>query len=67
MFYDVNSILKKVESLFDDIIEEFIIDDKNIFEEIKVLLEEIGKKDLIKKLRKYFKGEEIFEYYNINL
>ena len=33
---------------------------------IKVLLEEIGKKDLIKRLRKYFKDEEIFEYYNIN-
>ena len=31
-----------------------------------VLLEEVGKKDLIKKLRKYFKDEEIFEYYNIN-
>ena len=47
-------------------IEEFIIDDKNIFEEIKVLLEETEKKVLIKKLRKYFKDEEIFEYYNIN-
>ena len=66
MLYDVNSILKKAESLLDDTIEEFIIDDKNIFEEIKVLLEETGKKDLIKKLRKYFKDEEIFEYYNIN-
>ena len=66
LLYDVNSILKKAESLLDDTIEEFIIDDKNIFEEIKVLLEETGKKDLIKKLRKYFKDEEIFEYYNIN-
>jgi len=66
LLYDVNSILKKAVTLFDDSIEEFIIDDKNIFEEIKVLLEEIGKKDLIKKLRKYFKDEEIFEYYNIN-
>ena len=66
LLYDVNSILKKAVTLLDDSIEEFIIDDKNIFEEIKVLLEEIGKKDLIKKLRKYFKDEEIFEYYNIN-
>jgi len=66
LLYDVNSILKKAESLLDDTIEEFIIDNKNIFEEIKVLLEETGKKDLIKKLRKYFKDEEIFEYYNIN-
>ena len=66
LLYDVNSILKKAVTLFDDSIEEFIIDDKNIFEEIKVLLEEVGKKDLIKKLRKYFKDEEIFEYYNIN-
>ena len=31
LLYDVNSILKKAESLLDDTIEEFIIDDKNIF------------------------------------
>lgn len=66
LLYDVNSILKKAATLFDDMIEEFIIDDEHIFEEIKVLLEETGKKDLIKKLRKYFKDEDIFEYYNIN-
>ena len=66
LLYDVNSILKKGVTLFDDTTEEFIIDDKPIFEEIKVLLEEAGKKDLIKKLRKYFKDENIFEYYNIN-
>jgi len=51
LLYDVNSILKKAVVLFDNSIEEFIIDDKDIFGEIKVLLEEIGKKDLIKKLR----------------
>ncbi|WP_405353104.1 Rne/Rng family ribonuclease [Fusobacterium vincentii] len=66
LLYDVNSILKKVVALFDDSIEEFIIDDEHIFKEIKYLLEEIGKKDLIKKLRKYFKDEDIFEYYSIN-
>ena len=66
LLYDVNSILKKVVALFDDSIEEFIIDDEHIFKEIKYLLEEIGKKDLIKKLRKYFKDKDIFEYYNIN-
>ena len=66
LLYDVNSILKKAVTLFDDTIEEFIIDDEHIFEEIKILLEETGKKDLIKKLRKYFKDEDIFEYYNIN-
>ena len=66
LVYDVNSILKKAATLFDDTIEEFIIDDEHIFEEIKILLEETGKKDLIKKLRKYFKDEDIFEYYNIN-
>lgn len=66
LVYDVNSILKKAATLFDDMIEEFIIDDEHIFEEIKIFLEETGKKDLIKKLRKYFKDEDIFEYYNIN-
>ena len=66
LLYDVNSILKKAIALLDNTIEEFIIDDNNIFEEIKVLLEETEKKDLIKKLRKYFKDEEIFEYYSIN-
>ena len=66
LLYDVNSILKKVVALFDDSIEKFMIDDEHIFKEIKYLLEEIGKKDLIKKLRKYFKDEDIFEYYNIN-
>ena len=66
LLYDVNSILKKVVVLFDDSIEKFIIDDEHIFKEIKYLLEEIGKKDLIKKLRKYFKDEDIFEYYSIN-
>ena len=66
LLYDVNSILKKAATLFDDMIEEFIIDDEHIFEEIKIFLEETGKKDLIKKLRKYFKDENIFEYYNIN-
>ena len=66
LLYDVNSILKKAVILFDDTIEKFIIDDEHIFEELKILLEETGKKDLIKKLRKYFKDEDIFEYYNIN-
>ena len=66
LLYDVNNILKKAVALFDDTIEEIIIDDKTIFEETKVLLEETEKKVLIKKLRKYFKDEEIFEYYNIN-
>ena len=66
LLYDNNSILKNVVVLFNDTIEEFIIDDKNIFEKIKILLEETGKKDLIKKLRKYFKDKDIFEYYNIN-
>ena len=66
LLYDVNSILKKVVALFDDSIEKFIIDDEHVFKEIKYLLEEIGKKDLIKKLRKYFKDEDIFEYYSIN-
>ena len=66
LLYDNNSILKNVVVLFDDTIEEFIIDDKNIFEKIKILLEETGKKDLIKKLKKYFKDKDIFEYYNIN-
>ena len=66
LLYDVNSILKKAVKLFDDTIEEFIIDDEHIFEELKILLEKTGKKDLIKKLRKYFKDEDIFEYYNIN-
>ena len=66
LLYDVNSILKKAATLFDNSIEEFIIDDNTIFEEIKVLLKKIGKEDLIKRLRKYFKDEEIFEYYNIN-
>ena len=66
LLYDNNSILKKVVALFDDSIEEFIIDNEYIFEEIKSLLIEIGRIDLIKKLRKYFKDENIFEYYNIN-
>ena len=35
LLYDVNSILKKAATLFDNSIEEFIIDDKTIFEEIK--------------------------------
>ena len=43
LLYDVNSILKKAVTLLDDSIEEFIIDDKTIFEEIKVLLEETEK------------------------
>ena len=67
LLYDVNSILKKAATLFDNSIEEFIIDDNTIFEKIKFLLKETEKKVLIKRLRKYFKDEEIFEYYNINL
>ena len=66
LLYDVNSILKKATTLFDNSIEEFIIDDNTIFEEIKFLLKENEKEDLIKKLRKYFKDQDIFEYYNIN-
>lgn len=65
LLYDVNSILKKAVTLFGDTIEEFIIDDEHIFEEIKILLEKQGKR-FNKKLRKYFKDEDIFEYYNIN-
>ena len=44
LLYDVNSILKKATTLFDNSIEEFIIDDNTIFEEIKFLLKENEKK-----------------------
>lgn len=67
LLYDNNSIFKKAVSLLDNTVDEFIIDDMNIFEEIKSLLGEFEKIDLVKKLKKYFKDENIFEYYNINV
>ena len=66
LLYDSNSILKKALNLLGNDIDEFIIDDEDSFNKIKNNLEETEKKVLIKKLRKYFKDEEIFEYYNIN-
>lgn len=66
LLYDNNDILKKSINLLDDEVEELIIDDTNIFEKIRTLLIKEDKINLVKKLKKYFKDEDIFEYYNIN-
>lgn len=66
LLYDNNSILKKALTLLDDDIDEFIIDDEDSFNKIKNNLEESEKKYLLKKMKKYFKDEDIFSYYKID-
>jgi len=66
LLYDSNSILKKALNLLDNDIDEFIIDDENSFNKIKNNLEENEKNYLLKKIKKYFKDEDIFSYYNID-
>ena len=66
LLYDSNSILKKALNLLDNDIDEFIIDDENSFNKIKNNLEENEKNYLLKKMKKYFKDEDIFSYYNID-
>ena len=66
LLYDNNSILKKALTLLDEDIDEFIIDDEDSFNKIKNTLEENKKNYLLKKLKKYFKDEDIFSYYKID-
>ena len=66
LLYDNNSILKKALTLLDEDIDEFIIDDEDSFNKIKNTLEENEKNYLLKKLKKYFKDEDIFSYYKID-
>ena len=66
LLYDNNSILKKVLTLLDEDIDEFIIDNEDSFNKIKNTLEENKKNYLLKKLKKYFKDEDIFSYYKID-
>ena len=66
LLYDSNSILKKALNLLDNDIDEFIIDDEDSFNKIKNNLEENEKNYLLKKIKKYFKDEDIFSYYNID-
>ena len=66
LLYNSNSILKKALNLLDNDIDEFIIDDENSFNKIKNNLEENEKNYLLKKIKKYFKDEDIFSYYNID-
>ena len=66
LLYDNNSILKKTLTLLDEDIDEFIIDDEDSFNKIKNTLEENKKNYLLKKLKKYFKDEDIFSYYKID-
>ena len=66
LLYDNNSILKKALTLLDEDIDEFIIDDEDSFNRIKNTLEENKKNYLLKKLKKYFKDEDIFSYYRLD-
>ena len=66
LLYDNNGILKKALTLLDENIDEFIIDDEDSFNKIKNTLEENKKNYLLKKLKKYFKDEDIFSYYKID-
>lgn len=66
LLYDNNSILKKALTLLDENIDEFIIDDEDIFNKIKNTLEKNEKIYLLKKMKKYFKDEDIFSYHNID-
>ena len=66
LLYDNNSILKKALTLLDEDIDEFIIDDEDSFNKIKNTLEENKKNYLLKKLKKYFKDDDIFSYYKLD-
>ena len=66
LLYDNNGILKKALTLLDEDIDEFIIDDEDSFNKIKNTLEENKKNYLLKKLKKYFKDEDIFSYYRLD-
>ena len=67
LLYDNNSILKKALTLLDEDIDEFIIDNEDSFNKIKNTLEENKKNYLLKKFKKYFKDEDIFSYYKIDV
>ena len=66
LLYDNNYILKKALTLLNEDIDEFIIDDEDSFNKIKNTLEENKKNYLLKKLKKYFKDEDIFSYYRLD-
>ena len=68
LLYDENNLLKNiVRNIFDESIDEFIVEEDNEknFLKIKEYLIEFNKEDLVKKIKKYFKDEKIFDYYKI--
>lgn len=68
LIYSQNSIIEKLfRDYFDVETDELIVDDEKIFEEIINYIEENNLTSLKGKVRRYFKDEEIFEYYGINV
>lgn len=67
LVYSQNSITEKLfQEYLDESIDEFIVCGEEIFTRIKEYIENNNLKSLYKKLKKFFKDEDIFEYYGIN-
>lgn len=68
LVYSNNSMIEKLfREFFNEDIEELIVDDKNIFEEIKSYIAKERLYDLERKISRYFKEEDIFDFYGINV
>ncbi|WP_022820179.1 Rne/Rng family ribonuclease [Fusobacterium russii] len=68
LLYSQNSIIEKLfRDFFDANTDELIIDNEVIFEEVIKYIEENELDNLKIKVKKYFKEEDIFEHYGINI
>lgn len=68
IIYSQNSIIEKLfQDYFDIDTEELIVDDEEVFEEIIKYIEENTLISLKGKVKKYFKDDDIFEYYGLDV
>lgn len=66
--YSQNSLIERIfREYFDEKTDELIIDNKDIFEKIKKYIEENKLESLKNKLKRFYKDEDIFEYYKVNI
>lgn len=67
LLFDNNELLMKIcREIFDETVEEFFIEDEETYLKIKENLIKLGKENLCKNLKRYFKDEKIFEYFKID-
>lgn len=68
LIYSQNSLLEKLfREYFDESIDELVVDDESIYKEIRKYIDKNNLENLKSKIKRYFKEEDIFDFYSINV